>query len=449
MLPPPLWGRAGVGGERLPPTPALPPQGGREKRNPPHKGGRKRRRIPLSNSSFSEGGWHMADVFETGLFRGVDVNDAFARTASRENPVIVNLGPVSWPAGLKPVVTPFGSHRPGEKITEPLGAKANVLILIYTEVELRALLEVFTGDNKWDAARRNTWYPYAHNFDSFHIRPEGDIGLKAGIMGYLFALRIGDVKVVLYKTELHPKADGAGLPFVPVIKQLVGELTPQLVLSTGTAGAVGAHLNCGDVAITSAARFHTRVHYPSFPEISTLSQERKQLQNNVSINEKFIAFAGANFTKLSAPGLDQCYHELSGRPGLSFLKRNPNPTIFTTGKNNVPGPQPMDIVSADYLTVDDNHNSEGLQALGAMNDTDDAFAFFALGLLPAGKQPKWLSVRNASEPQIQAASFPPGTSPGKIIDALKATAGPIYGVYQYCTTLNSAFACWGIIAGLN
>jgi hypothetical protein len=28
-------------------------------------------------------------------------------------------------------------------------------------------------------------------------------------------------------------------------------------------------------------------------------------------------------------------------------------------------------------------------------------------------------------------------------------AGAIYGVYQYCTTLNSAFACWGVIAGMN
>jgi hypothetical protein len=28
-------------------------------------------------------------------------------------------------------------------------------------------------------------------------------------------------------------------------------------------------------------------------------------------------------------------------------------------------------------------------------------------------------------------------------EALESIAGAIYGVYQYCTTLNSAFACWG------
>jgi hypothetical protein len=107
----------------------------------------------------------------------------------------------------------------------------------------------------------------------------------------------------------------------------------------------------------------------------------------------------------------------------------------------------MDVVSADYLTADDNHNSEGLQNLGVMSDTDDAFAFFAIGLSPASKRPNWLSVRNASEPQIQAAAFPSGDSPGKIIDTLKGLAGPICGVCQYGTTLKSAFACWGFMAG--
>jgi hypothetical protein len=391
----------------------------------------------------------MGNAFKAGVFRGVDVNDSFAQAALREQPVIASLGPVSWPTGLAPTVAPLGSHRPGQKISGPVAVAADVLVLLYTDVELQALLQVFTGNHEWSDQRRNTWYPYAHNFDSFHIEPGEDKALKAGVMGYLFAMTIGHVKVVLYKTELHPKANGAGLPFVSVIKQLVGELAPKLVLSTGTAGAIGSHLNCGDVAITSAARFHTRGQYPSFPAIKAMSESGDQLTSTGPLNDRYISFAGAHFTQLSVPGLDQCFNELKSRPNLSFLKKNAKPTIYTTGVNNVPGPQPMDIVSADYLTVDDNHNSEGLQSQGVMNDTDDAFAFFAISLLPAGKRPQWLSVRNASEPQINAAPFPPGTEPSKIIDTLKGIAGGIYGVYQYCTTLNSAFACWGIMAGMS
>jgi hypothetical protein len=148
--------------------------------------------------------------------------------------------------------------------------------------------------------------------------------------------------------------------------------------------------------------------------------------------------------------LTLCYNKLGGDPQYSFLKKNTQaPNIYVTNENPAPGPEPMDIVSADYLTVDDNNNSEGLQKQGAMNDTDDAFAFYAIGTLAAGSRPRWISVRNASEPQINVPPFPPGTTPGKIIDTLKGIAGAIYGVYQYCTTLNSAFACWAVIAGMN
>ncbi|MGC9949211.1 MAG: hypothetical protein ABSF64_22820 [Bryobacteraceae bacterium] len=391
------------------------------------------------------------EVFKTGPFQGVDIHDAFASSASSQEPVVVDLGPIPWPANLTPTPAPLGNYSPGEKITGPLDVQADALIVLYTEFETQALLDVFTQDNDWSAARRQQWCGYAHNFANF--KPiitgiSGDTALEQGMFGYLSAVKIGTKTVVLFKSELHPKVNGDRLPFVPVIQQLVGELAPALVISTGTAGAIGSTVNCGDVAITSAARFHCQVQYPTFPDIDTMSANHTELTNNATVNTQYVNYAAANLTKLSLPGLSQCYNKLQALPGYSFVKRNTAPpAIYVTGKNPVPGPQPMAIASADYLTVDDNNNSEGLQSLGIMNDTDDAFAFYAIGKLAANK-PAWLSVRNASEPQIVAAPFPPGTSTAEIVDALKRTAGSIYGIYQYCTTLNSAFACWGIVAGM-
>jgi hypothetical protein len=57
-------------------------------------------------------------------------------------------------------------------------------------------------------------------------------------------------------------------------------------------------------------------------------------------------------------------------------------------------------------------------------------------------------VRNASEPRVTVPPFPAGTPQSQIVDHSKSVAGAIYGVYQYCTTLNSAFACWSILAGM-
>jgi len=391
------------------------------------------------------------EVFKSGPFRGVSVNDAFARAASAQNPVIVTLGSIPWPTGLAPTPAALGAYQPGTKITGPLNVKADVLIVLYTEEETSALLEVFTQNNDWSATRKKQWCEYAHNFAKFKSTIQGidgDTALEQGSFGYLSALTIGAQKVVLFKSELHPKQNGLQLPFIPVLQQLITELAPQLIISTGTAGAIGSTLNCGDVAICSAARFHVQSTYTHFPAINSMSVSKTQLSNSITVATKYLNYATANLTKLSLPGLQQCYTKLQQLPGFTFVRKNTRtPNIYAIGSTPVPGPEPMDIVSADYLTVDDNHDAEGLQALGVMNDTDDAFLFYGISQMSAPK-PQWLSVRNASEPQIVAQPFPTGTSPTKIIDTLKGVAGSIYGIYQYCTTLNSAFACWGVIAGL-
>ncbi|HUL45153.1 MAG TPA: hypothetical protein VLY03_12445 [Bacteroidota bacterium] len=256
-------------------------------------------------------------------------------------------------------------------------------------------------------------------------------------------------RVMLFKTELHPKNNGPHLPFIKLVQQLVMEVKPELVITTGTAGGVGKNLNCGDVVITDTARLHCKSQYSDYPAIYELSSQNVELKSGAAFNNKYVNYAAANFTRLSLPGLYECFQKLTGRAGYSFLKKNTSvPMLYVKGVNSVPGSQPMDIVSADYLTVDHEYNSEGLQALGIMNDTDDAFAAYAMNSLPASKRPKWLSIRNASEPQVVAPPFPAATSPSKVIDTLKGLAGPIYGVYQYCTTFNSVFACWGIIAGM-
>jgi len=392
-----------------------------------------------------------SEVFRTGTFKGVDIHDAFAVAASQQQPVIVTLESIPWPANLAPEPIPLGQYQPGEKITSALQVKADVLIILYTEPETSALLDVLTNNNEWSPARKKQWCGYAHNFAQF--KPiisgiDGDPALEQGMFGYLSSVRIGTKTVVLYKSELHPKQNGDLLPFIPVMQQLIQELAPSLVISTGTAGAIGSQVNCGDVAVTSAARFHCQVQYPKEPDIDTMSADETELTNNVNLNTQYLDYAAANLTKLSLPGLSTCYDNLQRLPGYSFVRSAAAaPAIYVTSQNPVPGPQPMAIVSADYLTVDDNLNSEGLQSLGIMNDTDDAFVFYAIDNL-SGAKPAWLSVRNASEPQIVAKPFPPGTSEQEIVNQLKSIAGTIYGIYQYCTTLNSAFACWGIVAGM-
>ena len=385
--------------------------------------------------------------FKPDDFHGVDPNDAFAKAARSQSPVVVKLESIAWPNGLAPAQSDLAGYARGKKITDAVKADVDVLILLYTQLETSALLDVFTGDNEWSPARAKTWYPYAHNFDALRGSIEGiddDDFLKQGVFGNLYAMQIGKTKVALFKNELHPKANGLKLPFVTLIEQLAGELRPKLVVSTGTAGGIGSRVNCGDVAICDAARFHVRSTYPTFPAIDTLSKSGQELKNRATTAGTYVTYAMDKLMPLALPGLKKCHTELQTNPGFEFVEEASMSRIYT---DDAPAsPQPMAVVSADYLTVDDTSDAEGLQKLGIMNETDDAFAFYAIGRLPEGQRPQWLSVRNASEPQIAHAPFPKNTPPTAIIDALKAKAGTIYGIYQYCTTLNSAFACWGVAA---
>lgn len=382
-------------------------------------------------------------------FVGVDDRNGFKRAALAAKTVEYRLPSFSFPDGLAPEPQTFSGLTPGRVVNTAVNEPCDVLVLLYTEYEIMALLDVFTKDPTWDEARERTWYWYGHNFSTFRplIQKGETAAIRDGFLGYLYAMKVGDSRVVFFKSELHPKTNGPQVPFIPVIKQLISELAPKLVISTGTAGGIGKTIQCGDVAITNAARFHLKSTYAgSLAQLNTLSRDQTQLQSSPTVNNQYVKFAAQNFTPLSAPGLKRCYEELHGSSQYSFLKPpGASASIYVTDINPAPGPQPMVIVSADYLTVDDSTNYEKLHSAGIMNDTDDAFAFFSISELPAEKQPKWLSVRNASEPQIVYPDLDQQPNPA---DALSKRAGAIYGVYQYCTTLNSAFAVWGVIAGI-
>jgi hypothetical protein len=393
-----------------------------------------------------------AKLMKSGPFAGIPSNDTFVRAAQSQAMIIFPLPSVPWPANLQPVSVPLGNYAPGTKITSAVSVPTDILVVLYTDQETMAFLDVMTGNSDWNAKIQSEWCEYGHNFAKFKgsiANPNANDALKDGAFGRLAALKIAGQRVVLFKAELHPKQDGTGLPFVSVLQQLITELAPKYVITTGSAGGIGSRILCGDVTVCTAARFHVKKSYPNFPDIDTMSENETELSNAVTFDPQYVQYAATHLTKMALPGLQQCYQRLERIQGYSFVAPNTlPPSIFVTGVNSVPGPQPMDVVSADFMTTDDNNNSEGLQNLGIMNDTDDAFLFYAVNQMPAAKRPKCISVRNASEPQMVHAPFPASTSQNDIIDILKSQAGTIFGIYEYCTTLCSAFACWGVIAGI-
>jgi nucleoside phosphorylase len=75
-------------------------------------------------------------------------------------------------------------------------------------------------------------------------------------MGHVAQVRIGDVEVLAVKSELHLATDGVTAPIVALWQQIVAEVSPKLVITTGTAGGIGAATQLGDVFVVTNAKFN-------------------------------------------------------------------------------------------------------------------------------------------------------------------------------------------------
>jgi hypothetical protein len=156
-----------------------------------------------------------------------------------------------------------------------VSAPADVLVVFYTEQETMALLDVM-GDPSWSVQAQ--WCSYGHNsakYKRLTQNPNANDTLKSGAFGRLSALKIGNKRVILHKSDLHPKQDGTGLAFVGVMQQLIGELGSKYVITTGTAGGIGGKIRCGDVTICTSAVLHCEKKYPKFTDIATLSSPKR------------------------------------------------------------------------------------------------------------------------------------------------------------------------------
>jgi nucleoside phosphorylase len=214
---------------------------------------------------------------------------------------------------------------------------------------------------------------------------------------------------------------------IGLVNQIAGEAAPSLLITTGTAGAIGSYLEAGDAVITNKARFYLTdpASYAAYPGIT----------NSVQLTAPPINFSSTYITKCNQQATTLIESDLST---IAKQKAYPgptrNPAIFY---NDVPGTKVFDVVSSNGFSLDDKNDTDGLQQLGSVNDMDDAFILYGLAQNTATGSLPWLSIRNISEPQAPNLSKATLSEWEEMYDA--------YGMY---TTYNSAFACWAVICGL-
>ena len=72
-------------------------------------------------------------------------------------------------------------------------------------------------------------------------------------------------KVLLFKSNFHLARDDKSMPVLDMFKQVIQQTSADLVITTGTAGAIGSKLQLGDVVVANGSRFKLDGSFKSAP----------------------------------------------------------------------------------------------------------------------------------------------------------------------------------------
>jgi len=316
---------------------------------------------------------------------------------------------IPWPKNLAPK-----TDNVARKGTAGALPKADVLVVTWTVDEGHALSRVLTPGKD----SRNDYISYRHNFAKISKKMrKGCPALKAGCLGAYWTANIAGKKLVVFKSDSHLSQDtkvapktGETLPNEDVWQQIIAEVGPSLVITTGTAGGIGTKCQVGDVVVSPIVRFDCQQWLKGEPF-------RGAIYRDGTANAKFFKKAQTLFKANSGQLPPQ-----NTRPPRIILAAQDKAAVLTT----------------DFFGFDTSDNHWKLQSLGTVCEMGDA----VLGLLrsqTASQIPHWFAVRNVSDPQIKAE----GTRKDQ-----GHVATQIYKGYGRWSSVCSAIVCWALIAAL-
>jgi hypothetical protein len=315
---------------------------------------------------------------------------------------------IPWPKGLEPKTGAKPSGRAGSPLP-----RADVLVVTWTVDEGHALSCVLTPGKD----SRNDYIPYTHNYAVIARKmSKGSPAVQAKRLGAYWTTTIGGKKVVIFKSDSHLSQDtnkaipkgNKSLPNADVWTQIISEVQPKLVITTGTAGGIGRQCEVGDVVVSPIVRFDCEKWLKSEPFA-------QQSYEDSGASTKYFAKANSLF-KANAGQLPKD----NTRPPKILQSSGISSSVLTT----------------DFFGFDTSDNHYGLRGLGAVSEMGDA----VLGLVAAqmgDEAPRWVAVRNVSDPQIKAE--------GTLQDQANLAA-QIYKAYGRWSSVCSAIVCWALIA---
>ena len=312
--------------------------------------------------------------------------------------------PIPWPQGQAPSPQPLATS---PSPSDPL-PQADYVVVTWTVEEAKALADILTPG----FPSKTSWYPYTRNFKTefVPIIRKGAPSLASNRLASYFPTTIAGKSVLCMKSELHLSQDGPKMPIAKLWAQIIAEANPKLIITTGTAGGIGAAIELGDVLCAKSVRFDCLKQFKSQPFHDSI-------------------YASSDLVFKSGPVAEKLF-----LANVSHLPTAPRPPqIFTDSVSQMAVP---DVVTTDFFAFDDSSNTYGLQGLGGTVEMGDAVLGLVISQMQAGA-PQWAAIRNASDPQIDSQGLTPEQAAQK--------AAQIYEKFGYWTTIPSAITCWSVI----
>ncbi len=317
---------------------------------------------------------------------------------------------IPWPKSLAPQTATKLSPKAGSALP-----RADVLVVTWTVDEGHALSRVLTPGKD----SRNDYLSYTHNYAKIsQDMRNGCPAKEAKRLGAYWTTKIGGKSVVVFKSDSHMSQDGPKMPNIEVWRQIVEEVRPKLVITTGTAGGIGTDVEVGDVLVSSIVTFDCNSKFKNFKVDGELIAHDHY--SSAAANTKY-------FTKAK---------DLFKANAAQLPKDNTRqPKIIKAGARSLK----TGVLTTDFFGFDTSSNHYGLKGLGTVSEMGDA----VLGLVAkemGDKAPPWLAIRNVSDPQIASGSL-------SITDQEKLAA-QIYKGFGRWSSVCSAIVCWASIAAL-
>ena len=319
---------------------------------------------------------------------------------------------IPWPDGLAP--EPARQVPDGDSLPP-----ADVLIVTWTTDEGHALSRVLTPgfDSLPPAAgaaghgRPGFWKPYLKNYEQIaaHMSPRAPARENYHRLGTYWAATVGGRRVTLFKSDSHFSRDGArdllATPNRTVWEQIIDDCKPSWVITTGTAGGIGASAQVGDVVVS---RFVTYDPGGADPSLQPF------------------ACAG-----------DAPHGQLAKASGLFAANSTFLPSTNTRAPKIVrAGSAHTGVLTTADFEYDDTANTFHLKGKGDVCEMGDAVLGSVCASLGAAA-PNYVAVRNVSDPEVDSSDPDAGN-----------LANYIYEHFGRWSSVCSAIVCWGIVAGL-